>query len=53
MDSLFDGYLTELASYQQLPQKILFDWETDSTTKKVVKSSFLRDSLFDGYLTEH
>jgi len=53
IDSLFDGYLTELASYPQLQQKILFDWKTASTTKKVIKSSFSRDSLFDGYLTEH
>jgi len=53
IDSLFDGYLTELASYQQLLQKILFDWETGSATKKVIKSLFSRDSLFDAYLTEH
>jgi len=53
IDSLFDGYLTELASYPQLQQKILFDWKTASTTKKVAKPLFSRDSLFDGYLTEH
>jgi hypothetical protein len=31
---------------------VLFDWETSSTTKKVVKPLFKRLSLFDGYLTE-
>lgn len=51
MDYLFDGYLTGLASYPPLPQKILFDCETASTIKKVVKPSLSMDYLFDGYLT--
>lgn len=53
IDFLFDGYLTGLASYPQLLQKILFDCETASTTKKVVKPLLSVDYLFDGYLTEH
>lgn len=51
--SLCGGYVTELKSYQQLPQKILFDWETTSTTKKTVKPLFSWFSLFDTYLTEY
>lgn len=31
---------------------VLFDWETSSTTKKVVKPLFIMPYLFDGYLTE-
>jgi len=46
INSLFDGYLTGIASYQQLLQKILFDWKTASTTKKVVKPLFSKDYLF-------
>jgi len=30
---------------------VLFDWETASTTKKVIKSLLSMDYLFDGYLT--
>lgn len=48
-----NGYVTDTASHPQLLQKILFDWKTASTTKKVVKPFLSRDSLFDGYLTEH
>jgi hypothetical protein len=31
---------------------VLFDWETSSTTKKVVKPLFIMPYLFDGYLIE-
>lgn len=52
MKKVCNGYVTEPANDKQLPQKILFDWESTAASKIVVSCLLSVVCLFDGCLTE-
>lgn len=49
---LFDGYLTELTSYQQLTKLFYLTEEWPNQLKRSLKCLYSKVYLFDGYLTE-
>lgn len=50
---LFDGYLTELTSYQQLTKLFYLTEKGPNQLKRSLKRLYSKVYLFDGYLTEH